>query len=106
MVVIRFLMKLNIAESLKIFLHILTNKPQKTNPMAERVKVWFDPEADFLEVIFSDAPGYMRETENDAVMERVDLEGNLLGFSIMAVSQLAKSKSLIAELLAGKGNAA
>lgn len=67
--------------------------------MAERVKVWFDPEADFLEVIFSDAPGYMRETENDAVMERVDLEGNLLGFSIMAVSQLAKSKPLIAELL-------
>jgi uncharacterized protein YuzE len=58
--------------------------------MAERVKVWFDPEADFLEVIFSDAPGYMRETENDAVMERVDLEGNLLGFSILAVSQLAK----------------
>jgi hypothetical protein len=37
--------------------------------MPERVEVWFDPEADFLEVIFSDAPGYMRETENDAVME-------------------------------------
>jgi hypothetical protein len=61
--------------------------------MAERVKVWFDSEADFLEVIFSDAPGYMRETENDAIMERVDLEGNLLGFSILAVSQLAKSKA-------------
>ena len=74
--------------------------------MAERVKVWFDPEADFLEVIFSDAPGYMQETENDAIMERVDLEGNLLGFSIMAVSQLAKSKPLIAELLSRKGNAA
>jgi uncharacterized protein YuzE len=74
--------------------------------MAERVKVWFDPEADFLEVVFSDAPGYMRETENDAVMERVDLEGNLLGFSILAVSQLAKSKPLIAELLSRKGNAA
>lgn len=74
--------------------------------MAERVKVWFDPEADFLEVIFSDAPGYMRETENDAVMERVDLEGNLLGFSIVAVSQLAKSKPLIAELLSGRGDAA
>lgn len=74
--------------------------------MAERVKVWFDPEADFLEVIFSDAPGYMRETENDAVMERVDLEGNLLGFSILAVSQLANSKPLMAELLSGKGNAA
>jgi uncharacterized protein YuzE len=74
--------------------------------MAERVKIWFDPEADFLEVIFSEAPGYMRETENDAVMERVDVEGNLLGFSILAVSQLAKSKPLIAELLSEKGNAA
>jgi len=74
--------------------------------MAERVNVWFDPEADFLEIIFSDAPGYMRETKNDAVMERVDLEGNLLGFSILAVSQLAKSKPLIAELLSGKGSAA
>jgi len=74
--------------------------------MAERVKVWFDPEADYLEVTFSDAPGYMQETENDAVMKRVDLDGNLLGFSIMAVSQLAKSKPLIAELLSGKESAA
>jgi hypothetical protein len=36
--------------------------------MADRVKLWFDPEGDFLEVIFSDAPGYMRETKSDAVM--------------------------------------
>ena len=74
--------------------------------MAERVKVWFDPEADLLEVTFLEAPGYMRETENDAVMERVDLEGNLLGFSILAVSQLAKAKPLVAELLSGQGDAA
>jgi uncharacterized protein YuzE len=74
--------------------------------MAEHVKVWFDPEADFLEVTFSEAPGYMRDTENDAIMERVDIEGNLLGFSILAVSQLAKSKPLVAELLSGKGNVA
>jgi uncharacterized protein YuzE len=74
--------------------------------MAERIKVWFDPEADFLEVTFSEAPGYMRETENDAVMERVDAEGDLLGFSILAVSQLSKSKPLIAELLSGTSNAA
>jgi hypothetical protein len=74
--------------------------------MAERVKVWFEPEADFLEVVFSEAPGYMRATENDAVVERVDIESNLLGFSILAVSQLAKSKSLIAELLSGTNTAA
>jgi hypothetical protein len=38
--------------------------------MADKVKVWFDPEVDFLEVIFSDAPGYLSETKNDAVMQR------------------------------------
>ena len=35
--------------------------------MAEKVKLWFDPEGDFLEVRFSDAPGYMRETEHEAL---------------------------------------
>ena len=48
--------------------------------MADKVKVWFDPEGDFLEVQFRDAPGYMRETANDAVMERVDEQGKDLGF--------------------------
>ena len=74
--------------------------------MAEQVKVWFDPEADFLEVTFSEAPGYMRETENDAVMERVDSDGNLLGFSIMEVSKLSKLKPLMAELISGERSAA
>ncbi len=74
--------------------------------MAQRVTVWFDPEADFLEVSFSEAPGYMRETENDAVMERVDAAGNLLGFSILAVSRLSPSKPLLAELVSNLGNAA
>ena len=71
--------------------------------MAERVKVWFDPEADFLEVTFSDAPGYMRETANDAIMERIDAEGKIIGFSILAVSQLTKSKPLSTQLLTSIG---
>ena len=58
--------------------------------MAQKVKVWFDPEGDFLEVLFSNKPGFMRETENDAVMERVDEKGSLLGFSVMKVSRLKK----------------
>ena len=37
--------------------------------MAQFVKIWFDAEADFLEVRFSDELGYMRETENDDLME-------------------------------------
>lgn len=42
--------------------------------MAEKLKVWFDAEADFLEVRFSDVAGYEKETNHDAVMERVDAE--------------------------------
>ena len=66
--------------------------------MAHRVKVWFDREGDLLEVLFSDEPGYMRETEDDAIMERVDEDGNLLGFLILNVSRISKDKPLEAEL--------
>lgn len=60
--------------------------------MADKVvKMWFDPEADFLEVIFEQKPGYFRETENDQVMEKVDQEGNIIGFSILRVSALKKA---------------
>ena len=66
--------------------------------MAQTVKVWYDREGDFLEVLFSDKPGFMRETDNDAVMERVDEQGHLLGFSILRVSSIEKQKPLVAEL--------
>jgi len=69
--------------------------------MAQSVKIWFDAEADFLEVLFSDAPGYMRETDNDAIMERVDNQGNILGFSVLNVSQLSKQQPIYAQLIAG-----
>lgn len=60
--------------------------------MAERiVKMWVDPEADFLEVTFERKPGYSRPTENDQVMERVDEEGNVIGFSVLHVSALKKA---------------
>ena len=67
--------------------------------MVTTVKIWFDAEADFLEVSFSNAPGYMRETDNDAIMERVDTDGNLLGFSVLNISQLSKEKPLFAQLV-------
>ncbi len=60
--------------------------------MAEkRLKVWYDPEGDFLEVMFDQKPGYFRETENDQVMEKVDDSGNLLGFSILKLSALKQT---------------
>lgn len=57
--------------------------------MAERkLKLWYDPEGDYLEVIFDQKPGYFRETANDQVMEKVDEDGNVLGFSVLRVSAL------------------
>jgi uncharacterized protein YuzE len=58
---------------------------------AKTVEMWFDPEADFLEVTFEQKPGYFRPTENDQVMEKVDEAGNVLGFSVLRVSQLKKA---------------
>lgn len=52
------------------------------------IKLWYDPEGDFLEVIFEKKSGHFRETDNDQVMEKVDAEGNVLGFSILKVSSL------------------
>jgi len=68
--------------------------------MADTVKVWYDAEADYLEVVFRDGAGYMTETEHDAVMERVDQDGHILGFSILGVSRFNKEKPLEAVLRA------
>jgi uncharacterized protein YuzE len=59
--------------------------------MGEKVSVYYDPEGDFLEVTFERKPGYMRDTDDDRVMVRVDEEGRPIGFSIMNVSQLKGS---------------
>ena len=67
--------------------------------MADKVKVWFDAEADYLEVRFSDAAGYEKETQHDAVMERVDQQGRVIGFSILGVSRFKKDKPLVADLI-------
>ena len=67
--------------------------------MADKIKVWFDAEADFLEVRFSDAAGYEKQTQHDAVMERVDARGQVIGFSVLGVSRFKKDKPLEADLL-------
>jgi uncharacterized protein YuzE len=59
--------------------------------MVEKVKVWFDPEGDFLEVRFSDAPGQMRETEHEALMERVDEHGQVVGLVFSGLVVFVKS---------------
>ena len=44
--------------------------------MADKIKVWFDAEADYLEVRFSDAAGYDKETKHYAVVRMVRPSGN------------------------------
>lgn len=61
--------------------------------MADRkrkVKIWYDSEGDHLEVIFDQKPGYFRETQSDQVMEKVDEQGNVLGFSVLRVSAMSE----------------
>lgn len=66
--------------------------------MEREVRIWYDKEGDYLEVIFERKAGYFRETENDAVMEKVDEEGNIIGFSILRVSALEEQKPLSVSL--------
>ncbi len=61
--------------------------------MAKEIVIWYDKEGDYIEVLFERKKGYFRETEMMTVMEKVDEEGNLIGFSILKVSAL-KEKPL------------
>jgi uncharacterized protein YuzE len=65
--------------------------------VGKKIKIWYDKEGDYLEVLFERKAGHFRETENDAVMEKVDEEGNIVGFSILKVSAL-KEKPLSIDL--------
>lgn len=62
--------------------------------MPTEIKVWYDKEGDYLKVLFGRKAGYFRETENDDVMEKIDDEGNLIGFSILQVSALKEQEPL------------
>ncbi len=62
--------------------------------MGKEIKIWYDKEGDYLEVLFERKAGYFRETENDAIMEKVDKKGNIIGFSILKVSALKEQKPL------------
>ena len=60
--------------------------------MGKEIRLWYDKEGDYLDVIFERKAGYFKETENDAIMEKVDEKGNIIGFSILKVSALKEQK--------------
>lgn len=67
--------------------------------MGKEIKVWYDKEADYLEVLFEKKDGFFIGTENDSVMEKVDNEGNVIGFSILNFSS-SKEKDISVSLKA------
>ncbi|HET6401765.1 MAG TPA: DUF2283 domain-containing protein [Candidatus Kapabacteria bacterium] len=65
----------------------------------KEITVWYDREGDYLEVVFDDdSQCTFRNTDNDAVMEMVNDDGKIIGFSIMAVSKLSAEKPISAHL--------
>ncbi len=66
--------------------------------MGKEITVWYDKEGDYLEVLFDKKKGYFKETENDAIMEKVDEDGNIIGFSILKINGLKQQKPLTISL--------
>ena len=66
--------------------------------MVEKIKLWFNADVDYLEVTFTDESGYMRPTNSDAIMKRVDEQGRVIGFSVFGVSRFRNDRPLEADL--------
>lgn len=66
--------------------------------MEKEIKIWYDKEGDYLEVLFERKAGYFKETDNDAVMQKVDKEGNIIGFSVLKATALKNQKPLSVSL--------
>jgi len=62
--------------------------------MASMMRIWYDKEGDILEITFQDAKGHLREISED-IYERVDNEGNLLGYMVLNVTQHERQDMLI-----------
>ena len=54
----------------------------------KKVKVWHDSKGDFLKVMFKQKEGYFWEINADQVIKKVDMGGDVIGFSILKVSSL------------------
>jgi hypothetical protein len=50
------------------------------------VKIWYDGEGDYLEVMFDQREGCFVQTNHAHVMKKIDAKGEVLGFSILKLS--------------------
>ena len=51
------------------------------------VRIWYDPEGDFLEVMWTIRPGEFVDTVDGNAYVKIDDDGNLLGFQIISPSK-------------------
>ena len=56
--------------------------------MDKRVRVWYDPVGDLLEVRWGTEPGYYTATAHEQVEAHVDLAGDVQGFFVFGVSKM------------------
>lgn len=61
--------------------------------MAE-VKVWYDRESDYLEILFEDVPASLEEVGDD-VFERRTPDGRVVGFAVFNVSKHDRDKLML-----------
>ena len=55
------------------------------------MKLWYDSEADFLEVIFQKGKGVAYDTEDERVEVRLDADGKVLSFHVLGLKSVFDS---------------
>ncbi len=53
-----------------------------------RLRVWYDSDGDSLEVAWDVKDGHFEETDDERLLERVDSDGNTIGFMIEGLATL------------------
>ena len=57
----------------------------------EAIRLWYDSEADFLEVVFEKGKGVAYDTEDERVEIRLDADGNVLSFHVLGLKSIPGS---------------
>ena len=55
------------------------------------IKLWYDSEADFLEVVLERGKGVAYDTEDDRIEVRLDEDGNILSFHVLGIKSVSGS---------------
>ena len=59
------------------------------------VSIWYDPEGDFLEVVWERKSGEFVESADGRADIKLDDDGNILGFQIQALSKITKPTNVV-----------